>query len=334
LPFKNIKFFSQGFGDLSLVSELEHLIQSYAKENKSGPEIRPFWSHRKTQKTKTSLIDDVWFNSPLTDFLPEESHTGRFQLVRPLKGRPLRGIVLHAASTGDSTFRIRRQLLAGPLLEKGIGSLILMVPFYGERKPKGQSWHFCRSVSDFLCKLGTTLLEISLLVHWVREHFPDLMVGITGISMGGGITCCSGAVTDGDLALSPCLAGHSPSPLIKGILNSQIDWERLEKESMLDEEEVKLHLFEILEKYNIEKIMNFCPLEKIGKRTLVQINAREDYVVEKNSGDKLYKMFSKSVMPGKSSLQYIEGGHFSSVMASQYFFIPAILKSFDLLEEF
>ncbi|MEE2744474.1 MAG: alpha/beta hydrolase family protein [Bdellovibrionota bacterium] len=333
LPFKNTKFFSGGFGDLSLVNEFEGLIHSYARGHEPNMKVEPFWKYREAKQTKTCRIDNVWFNGPFTKFLPEECHTGSFQLIRPLEGKPLKGIVIHAASTGDSTFQVRKQLIAEPLLEKGIGSLILMIPFYGDRRPKDQKWHFIRSVSDFLINLGATLLEVSLLVDWVRKTFPDLMVGITGISMGGGITGCAGAVTGGDLALSPCLAGHSPSPLVKGALRGQIDWETLSKESRLPKDEVMAHLYELLEKYSIEKLVKSFPVEKVGKRTFVQINARDDYVVEKRSGEKLFKLFSESIGEKRSVLRTIEGGHLSSFMASQYFFVPAILKSFELLEE-
>ena len=76
--------------------------------------------------------------------------------------------------------------------------------------------------------------------------------------------------------------------------------------------------------YNI-----FYPLV-VGRH---QINARDDYVVEKKSGEKLFKLFSSAIGEERSVLRTIEGGHLSSFMASQYFFVPAILKSFELLEE-
>ncbi len=336
LPFKKYKFFSEGFGDLGKVKDLKSLLVSYAENtgrNESDYPLHPFWKEREVSKGKSFVLNKAYYISPLSHFLPEESQLGCFQLILPKDIKRLKGIVIHTASTGDSTFKIRRQLLAEPLLEHGIGSLIKMIPFYGERKPEGQKWHFSLSVSDFLVGLGVTVLEVSKLISWVREMFPNVGVGTTGISLGGGTSSFGAAITEGDLAMSPCLSGPSPSPLVSGALHRQIDWSKLESESGLKNREVKVELYKIMEKYHVKSLVNAFPLEKVGRRSLVQINARDDYVVEKKSGEKLFQELSATCLPGHSFLKEIGGGHLSSFVASQHFFVPAIVESFKLIEK-
>ena len=334
LPFKKYKFFSDGFGDLGKVKDLKSLLVSFAEnsgKNYSEFPLRPFWKEREISKGKNFTLSKTYYNSPLAHFLPEESQLGCFQLILPKDTSQLKGIVIHTASTGDSTFKIRRQLLAEPLLEHGIGSLIKMIPFYGERRPKRQKWHFSLSVSDFLVGLGVTVLEVSKLISWVREMFPYVNVGTTGISLGGGTSSFGAAITEGDLAMSPCLSGPSPSPLVSGALHKQIDWSKLGSESGLKDREVKVELYKIMEKYNVKSLVDAFPKERIGRRSLVQINARDDYVVEKKSGEKLFHELSSTCLPERSSLKEIGGGHLSSFVASQYFFVPAIVQSFNLI---
>ena len=335
MPFRKYKFFSEGFGDLGKVKDLKSLLVSYAEnagKNEADFPLCPFWKEREVSKGKNFILNKAYYVSPLSQFLPEESQIGCFQLVLPMDMSKLRGIVIHTASTGDSTFKIRRQLLAEPLLQHGIGSLIKMIPFYGERRPQNQKWHFSLSVSDFLVGLGVTVLEVSKLISWVREMFPNVIVGTTGVSLGGGTSSFGAAITGGDLAMSPCLSGPSPSPLVSGALHKQIDWSKLELELGVKGREVKVELYKIMEKYNVRSLVSAFPAEKVGRRSLVQINARDDYVVEKKSGEKLFKELSSTCLPGNSFLKEIGGGHLSSFVASQHFFVPAIVESFNLIE--
>ena len=109
-----------------------------------------------------------------------------------------------------------------------------------------------------------TVLEVSKLIGWLRESFPDVSIGVTGISLGGGTSSFGAAITGGNLAMSPCLAGPSPSPLVSGALHSQIDLERLSVESGLKEREVRIELFKVMEKYNVKNLVKAFPSEKIG----------------------------------------------------------------------
>lgn len=59
--------------------------------------------------------------------------------------------VIHLAATGDEGFSMRKKHIAEPLLERGIASVILQIPFYGKRYGGGLdrlAHMFCKSLSD------------------------------------------------------------------------------------------------------------------------------------------------------------------------------------------
>ena len=79
-------------------------------------------------------------------------------------------------------------MTALPLLKReGLGALILENPFYGSRKPRGQTLSQVLHVSD-LFTLGLSLmLECLVLKRWLEgEGWGP--VGLTGISMGGHVS--------------------------------------------------------------------------------------------------------------------------------------------------
>ena len=79
----------------------------------------------------------------------------------------------------------RRELTALPLLkERGIGALLLENPFYGTRKPKGQTRSQLNHVSDLLVMGLSLVLECINLIGWLQGRSLG-PVGLTGISMGG-----------------------------------------------------------------------------------------------------------------------------------------------------
>lgn len=77
--------------------------------------------------------------------------------------------------------------MAKPLLQKGIGAIILENPFYGLRKPTEQIRSSLRHVSDIFVMGGCLVLECITLLNWcVQLGLGPL--GVTGISMGGHVS--------------------------------------------------------------------------------------------------------------------------------------------------
>lgn len=82
-------------------------------------------------------------------------------------------------------FYRRRHMTALPLLKSdGIGALIIENPYYGSRKPKGQTLSQVLHVSDLFVMGLSLMLECLVLRKWLEgEGWGP--VGVTGISMGG-----------------------------------------------------------------------------------------------------------------------------------------------------
>ena len=77
--------------------------------------------------------------------------------------------------------------MAKPLLQAGIGSIILENPYYGHRKPKDQLRSSLHFVSDIFVMGGCLILESIALLNWLeRMGFGPL--GVSGISMGGHVS--------------------------------------------------------------------------------------------------------------------------------------------------
>lgn len=94
------------------------------------------------------------FASPCADTLPPASATAAFQLVTPTAWTDARSgalggpVAVLLPGTGEQGFRRRRQLVAYPLAEAGIASVIFEGPYYGSRRPATMYGSKLRSLSD------------------------------------------------------------------------------------------------------------------------------------------------------------------------------------------
>ena len=116
-------FFVDGWGDQDILGE--SLIQ---RALPAPAESKPL------KKEESERI--IRFPSPRIDHLPEESKLAEALVVMPPEWTVDTPVCVQLAATGDEGFMDRRRVVAGPLLEAGIGSVILENPFYGRRKPK------------------------------------------------------------------------------------------------------------------------------------------------------------------------------------------------------
>lgn len=73
--------------------------------------------------------------------------------------------------------------MAKPLLQQGIGSIILENPYYGLRKPANQVRSSVHYVSDIFFMGACLIFECIVLLNWA-ETLGFGPLGITGISMG------------------------------------------------------------------------------------------------------------------------------------------------------
>ena len=67
------------------------------------------------------------------------------------------------------------------LLDRGIASVLPMIPYYGYRRPKDQDRWYVNSVADFLLQLTVGFMESLSLHRWLRQKFPNLPLAFTDL---------------------------------------------------------------------------------------------------------------------------------------------------------
>lgn len=164
------------------------------------------------------------------DALPPESRQAQALLIQPVKPAEGSPSVVHLAATGDHGFA-RRAALGLPLVKHGISTVALESPFYGPRKPQGQTGSKLRHVSDLLL-LGRASIEESLfLLQWLAGE-GRRQLGVSGLSMGGVHACMVASLYPEPLALTPLLAPRSAAAAYcRGALYHATAWDPLLEDS-------------------------------------------------------------------------------------------------------
>lgn len=211
---KRLRVFPDGWGDTAYVDQLsnpELMLQA-------PPQVSIDW--KSTEALPDRIVRDGTF-AAITD-LPKQAATVRVRLVEPATGTDR--LCLLMAAWNDHGYSTR-QLLAGELLARGIGSLILEIPFYGSRRLVGPDEQPIRTVADF-ARMGLgAATEGKALLHHFRDEY---VMGVSGYSMGGNIGALVGAAAGFPVAMAPLAASHSPGPVfLDGVIRHGIDWNAL-----------------------------------------------------------------------------------------------------------
>ena len=119
---------------------------------------------------------------------------------------------------GMRGFEYRRDQVALNLLDRGIASVLPMIPYYGYRRPRDQDRWYVNSVADFLLQLTVGFMESLSLHRWLREKFPNLPLAFTGFSLGGAMAASAAcALSEGPrVALAPCLSSLTAEAMCDG----------------------------------------------------------------------------------------------------------------------
>lgn len=216
-----LRFFTGGWGDPSGLAHLsglrdlpdpEPLVPDYGPGRRDGDLI----------------LRSGTFPSPVAE-LPPAARTGHVLEVMPEAGTEEICVLMPAWN--DHGYR-SRLTLARPLARRGIGSIILENPYYGDRRPfpEGQP---IQTVADFaVMGLGAVTEARGLLAGTAGR------TGVAGFSMGGNLAALVAATMPGPLAVAPLAASHSPGPVyLDGVLRGGIAWEAL---TGVDDPEVRL----------------------------------------------------------------------------------------------
>lgn len=242
------KLFSEGWGDL------DYLKQCYDK----GLEIPPIkklkiqWTDS-TQK-ENCFIQKGFFQTPYQGHqFPEECQRAFVELILPQTKSKKTPVCIYFGFKGDEGFSRRRKMVL-PLVNQGIGALILEQPFHGNRKPKNQQRTSFNRVIDFWNMSHAAVNEGTSLLYWLKENgFGPL--GVAGYSQGACMANMVGALFPEPLAIVSFVGAHSAEVIFKqGVMGKYCDWETLAKQFKGNQKEAKEFLFKFL---GMSDIRNF-----------------------------------------------------------------------------
>lgn len=302
-------FFSKGWGDpttlkLSLVDP--------------GRLPSPEFELQSEIKSKDSIAREYKFLSPYPERpLPQESAKASFLIVLPLGWDSSTRVCIHLACTGDQGYTRRQRLLAEPLLEHGIGSLILENPYYGARRPKDQKDTYINTVADLWLMGLTAATEARVILAWLKEQgFKRL--GISGISMGGQITSHVAALYPEPLAACACIAPSCASTVfLDGVLSKHTNWKALHESKT----EARLLLKKQLDRSELK----LFPKPKRAD-CFIWVAASYDAYVDPKSC-----RIAQATWP-ESTIRWLPSGHISSVIFRRKAFVQGILDAFNRLD--
>lgn len=221
------KLFKGGFGDEAQIERVVGEVANYHPARSDEP-FEMKWHSAAIEKEGLS-VRRGWFDSPLSDELPEESKRACVEVVTPIgKEDPPTVVVL--AATNEEGFS-RRWRLCAPLFKAGVSAVFLENPMYGARKPRLQNGPFVRTVADQLAMNLATVDECRALAAWLNRQGRS-RVCVTGFSQGGMMAAFAAVTTTRfPIGVVPCAAGLSATPIFtKGALATAFDWRTLAKE--------------------------------------------------------------------------------------------------------
>jgi len=210
------RIFRKGWGDPDLLAAnfawAEHIPPVAAVSLEWGP----------VRAGDGLMTREITFTSPCEQ-LPD---TMRLATARLLTADPEpERICLLMASWNDHDYRTRTGI-ARMLLERGIASVMLMQPFYGDRRVEPAEDQAIARVADFGLMGRAAVLEGRALAAALMEEGHRM--GVSGYSMGGNIAAFVITSLPFPVAGAPLAAGASPAPsFLSGVLSGAIDWKAL-----------------------------------------------------------------------------------------------------------
>lgn len=303
------RFFSDGWGDRALCEATDPAELARRPPARLDLELGP------PRRAHGGLLQEGSFTSP-EGCLPDCARRARIRLLLP--DRPAAGVAVHLAASGDQGFGLRLRF-AAPLLEQGIGALVLEQPFYGARRPPDQPRHAVRSVSDLHLMGRATFLEARGLLRWLREVLRVPRIGVTGYSMGGQFAAMAGASWPGPLAVVPVAPTCSPDSVLRdGVLRHVAHWRALAGETG-DELAARTELVQHLERFSVTALP-----PPVFPRAAIVVGTSADGVVPPAEMEKIARHWG-------AELRWLPAGHVTAVVLHLAAMRQAIADAFQRL---
>jgi len=268
----------------------------------------PFpWRMRVVKEAERYAIHRLTFPSPRrSEMLENNTVHAEYYVPRPAVKRAPAAVVLHIL---DGRFILAR-LICRTFAANGVPSLMVQMPYYGCRRPRGMSLSatFIRDPRRLLDAVQGTVLDVRRAACWLQKR-PEVdpsRIGIVGVSLGA-ISAALVAGVDRRFNRNVLvLGGGDPA----GIL-----WHAPETRGVRDR---LVQLGYTLEKLRKEAravdAIHFA--KRVNPREVLMINARYDKTVPRESTLALWKAM------GKPTIHWQPAGHYSASL-----FIPIILPT-------
>lgn len=301
------RVFRRGWGDADSMA-------AYLEESASSTPIPEVVIEEGPERQFDSLVGrDLSFESP-GRFLPDASRVARARLVRG-SGDPDRLVVLMAA-WNDHGYQGRLRL-ARDLAARGIASVMLEQPFYGDRRAVPGEEQPITTVADFMWMGRAAVLEGRVLADHFRRC--GYRVGVSGYSMGGNMAGFLAASMPFPVATALLAAPFSPGPpFLHGILQTTIDWEALGG----DTPETRERLSEAL---HSASILRFPAPDHT--RAAVLVAATHDGYVPTAAAQAIHRHWPGSVM------EWVNAGHGTLLWFNRERLVEAVVRSFERLDD-
>jgi hypothetical protein len=323
LAARNPRFFLDGWGDRALCEAMDPEALSRRRVPRVRVTLGP------ARRAYGGLLREGAFESPEAR-LPECARTARIRLLLPGStggrsdaaegGSAVRGVAVHLAASGDQGFAVRLRF-AAPLLERGIGALVLENAFYGARRPANQPHHAVRSVSDLHLMGSATFQEGRALLRWLRDALRVPHVGVTGFSMGGQMAAMVGASMTFPCAVVPIAATCSPDSVLRdGVLRHVANWAALLAPGEQSPDDARRALCTHLSRFSVTTL----PAPVLPEAAIV-VGTASDGVVPPSEMRRIAAHWG-------CELRWLPAGHVSAVLRHQGAMRDAIAEAFDRLE--
>ena len=306
------KFFGKGWGDLDAVELVE---QRFHEQRSTVPDIHVRWITLPYTRNGVTRMRG-YFESPASAYLPlpPETRAAYFDLLLPEGSSVLLKppVCLHLASTGEQGTS-RRARFAAPLLERGIGALILENPYYGIRRPRGQKGVSLLTVADQLMMAMATVEEARALLQWLRRDGYQHL-GVSGSSMGGSMAAYVTALEEEPIASIPISAGASSSSVFTvSPLARYSDWRALGGRTGRE------LLAGVLDALSLELLP-----KPAAPELSILVSGTKDTIVAPETVRTLADHWG-------SEVRWYDSGHIAGYMLQREFFHEAILDAFGML---
>jgi len=238
-----------------------------------------------------SFLEVSWQSWVFTGF-PKNDRARAFYFAPKGEGRRPAIVLLH---TLGSKYARDEQALCRYLADRGIGAMLLVLPFHMMRAPAGAEsgdLMFGRRMRYTVEAFRQAVIDARTAADWLetrREVDPEKM-GIVGISLGA--------------IISPIALGVEPRFKVGVLVLGGGDLRRIIREGLglLKFGRAASRAVEVKRRVRYIEPLEFAP--HASEKKILMINARDDLLIPKKSAEALWEAF------GKPKIVWLDTGHY------------------------